>query len=77
MNDTQRIAFEEKYLELMLDKLNEGVRILETISIVDSTFKDLVVNINNTNNIILQLQDDIKRLSAPTNDENAPIDTNE
>ena len=23
MNDTQRIAFEEKYLELLLDKLND------------------------------------------------------
>ena len=77
MNDTQRIAFEEKYLELLLDKLNEGIRVFETISIVDATFKDLVVNINNTNNIILQLQDDIKRLSSPKTTEDAPVDNNE
>ena len=62
MNTEERIEFETKYLEILKRQINEGLELLSNTSIGDSSYKELVVNINNANNIALQLDNDIKEL---------------
>ena len=69
MNTEERITFETKYLEILKKQINEGLELLSNTSIGDSSYKDLIVNINNTNNIALQLYDDIKELTKETPNE--------
>lgn len=66
MSIEERIEFEQKYLEILKVKINDGLETLKQTAITDNNYKDLVVNINNSNNILLQLQNDINELSTPT-----------
>ena len=69
MTIEERIAFETKYLEILKRQINEGLELLSNTSIGDASYKDLVVNINNANNIALQLDADIKDLTKETTNE--------
>lgn len=69
MTIEERIAFETKYLEILKRQINEGLELLSNTSIGDASYKELVVNINNTNNIALQLDADIKDLTKETTNE--------
>lgn len=69
MTTEERITFETKYLEILKKQINEGLELLSNTSIGDSSYKDLVVNINNANNIALQLDADIKELTKETTNE--------
>ena len=63
MTTEERIEFENRYLEILKKQINEGLELLSNTSIGDAKYKDLVVNINNANNILLQLDNDIKELT--------------
>ena len=69
MNTEERIEFEKKYLEILRTHINEGLELLSNTSIGDVSYKDLIVNINNTNNIALQLYEDINELTKETTKE--------
>lgn len=69
MTNEERVTFETKYLEILKKQINEGLELLSNTSIGDSSYKELVVNINNANNIALQLDADIKELNKETTKE--------
>lgn len=69
MTTEERIAFETNYLQILKRQINEGLELLSNTSIGDASYKDLVVNINNANNIALQLDADIKDLTKETTNE--------
>ena len=69
MTTEERIEFENRYLEILKKQINEGLELLSNTSIGDAKYKDLVVNINNANNILLQLDNDIKELTKEENKE--------
>ena len=71
MTVEERIAFETKYLEILKRQINEGLELLSNTSIGDASYKELVVNINNANNIALQLDADIKDLTKETENKEA------
>ena len=71
MTTEERIAFETNYLQILKRQINEGLELLSNTSIGDASYKDLVVNINNANNIALQLDADIKELTEETTNKEA------
>jgi len=55
----------EKYLEIMLVKFDKGLEILEKdMTVADEGFKDVVVNLNNINNIVMQINKEIEEVNA-------------
>ena len=63
------IEIKERYKEILEKQLEEGLVKLETISITEEKYRDLVVNINNAMNIITQLTFDIEKLQELANKE--------
>lgn len=58
MHNELRVQFRDA----LLKRFYEGVYALDnTVSIKSKKYKDLVVNLSNTNNIILQLETDIEK----------------
>jgi len=68
----------EDYTEILLDKFEQGLYALEKMKITSPKYKDLVVNMNNTNNIIQQFDieiDNVNKTNKDKDKDNADADT--
>lgn len=56
-----KIELQEKYVKILKKQFEEGLNILEKISVKNKHYQQIVVNMNNANNIAYQLELDIEK----------------
>lgn len=62
MTTEERLKFNKKYSAILKRELFRGLNLLNETGIEKEDYKNLIVNINNTNNILFQLGSDIETL---------------
>lgn len=55
-----REQLQDKYLQILRKQAEEGLNILEKMTVADKKYQQVVVNINNANNIAFQLENEIE-----------------
>ncbi len=55
-----REQLQKRYLEILRNQAEQGLDILENMTVADKKYQQVVVNINNANNIAFQLENEIE-----------------